>query len=128
MLLNSFFYLAGGSPGAGGAVVPVRLNPEHAIFKAHFPSRPIMPGVCQVQMVTEVLSLRLGREVSLTDIVNVKYLSVVSPDEVTELEVRFLKMANENGTCKVSAVLSAGDRVFSKMSMVYHVVCSDPDL
>ena len=106
----------------------VRLNPAHVIYQAHFPGRPITPGACQIQMVTEILAGRLGAEVSLTAIKNVKYRDVISPGEVPELTVRFLKLNDEGATCQVQVVFVCGERVFSKMSMTYEVVRAHTDL
>ncbi len=124
MLLNEFYYIIDKDVTTDVSVVTVRFNPEHEIYKAHFPGRPITPGVCQIQMVTELLSLCLNAEVVLTDIKNVKYMAIMSPDEVTEMNVRFLKIAHVNDTCKVMVVFEKNERIFSKMSMTYHVVCN----
>ena len=98
------------------------LNREHEIYKAHFPGQPITPGVCQIQIVTEILALRLNEEVYLSDIKNVKYMAVISPEKVSELTVDMQIKAREQDSCKVSALFRCGDRIFSKMSMTYHVV------
>ena len=54
MLRNSFFNILNMVSGSDGLEVMIRLNPEHEIFRAHFPGQPITPGVCQIQMVTEI--------------------------------------------------------------------------
>ena len=38
-----------------GQEVKIRLNPDHEIYRAHFPGNPITPGVCIVQIISEVL-------------------------------------------------------------------------
>ena len=106
----------------------VRLNPEHEIYKAHFPGQPITPGVCQIQMVTELLSLHRGMEMILTDIKSVKYMAVISPAEVTELTVKFLKFVNEGSCLRTNVVLEKSGQVFSKMSMTYHVLRDHSDI
>jgi 3-hydroxyacyl-[acyl-carrier-protein] dehydratase len=109
-------------------VAHVALNPEHKIYKAHFPGQPITPGVCQIQMVTELLSLQLGAKVELTDIKNVKYMAVISPEETQEFDIRILKMAEADGVCKLMVVMEGTERVFSKMSLTYHVVRNNSDI
>ncbi len=128
MLLNSFFKIQTVSPIAEGIVAHVSLNPEHEIYKAHFPGQPITPGVCQIQMVTEILTQYLNKPLELTDIKNVKYMTVITPMEVPELDVRILKIMEVDGDYKVSVVLAGTDLVFSKMSLTYHVVCHHSDL
>ena len=70
----------------------VRINPEWPIYKAHFPGHPITPGVCIVQMVQELLQIYLGREINLVKAKNVKYLAIVTPEEMSELDVVFPKV------------------------------------
>ena len=33
----------------------VLLHAGHAIFKGHFPGQPILPGVCMMEMITEIM-------------------------------------------------------------------------
>ena len=34
----------------------IRLLPDNVIYKAHFPEKPITPGVCIVQMAVELFA------------------------------------------------------------------------
>ena len=128
MLLNDFFHITNSNFDADNPTVAVRLNPNHEIYKAHFPEQPITPGVCQIQMVTEILSLYLNAEVRLTDIKNIKYMTVISPTETRDLTIRFLKTPDGEDMCKVGVVFEKDERVFSKMSMIYHVVRNHSDI
>lgn len=128
MLLNSFFHIIKEESVGDGFSVEIGLNPVHEIYKAHFPGQPVTPGVCQIQIVTELLALHLGKDVCLTDIKNVKYMSVISPEKVTRLSVCFLKILSENDAYKVTVVLKWDEQLFSKMSMTYHVVCDNTNL
>ena len=40
----------------------IRLNPSHEIFKGHFPGNPILPGVCVVQILKEILMYQLNNK------------------------------------------------------------------
>lgn len=124
MLLNDFYQIT----GRDSQMFQIRLNPAHEIYRAHFPGQPITPGVCQIQLVTELLSCLLDGETTLTDIKNVKYLSVIRPGETPGLVVRFTKLACEGDTCRAVAVLEEGGRLFTKMSITCHVVRRHTDL
>lgn len=128
MLLNKFFEIIHTDAGSTVLTVSIRLNPDHEIYKAHFPGQPITPGVCQVQIVTEILSRHLDADVALTDIKSVKYMSVISPDETVELTVKFQKLTLDGDHCKVMVVFVKDERIFSKMSMTYHVVRDNSNL
>ena len=45
--------------------IQITLNPAHEIFKGHFPGNPVMPGVCTVQIVKELLSAHLKKDLVL---------------------------------------------------------------
>ena len=104
----------------GAAVFQVRLHPEWPIYKAHFPGHPITPGVCIVQMVQELLQEHLQRELSLRQAKNVKYVSIVSPEEVTELTVTFLNIEEQpDGNLKVQAQVTSGETLCTKLSATF---------
>ena len=101
-------------------VFQVRLHPEWPIYKAHFPGHPITPGVCIVQMVQELLQGLLHRELSLCQAKNVKYLSIVSPEEITELTITFSKIEEQpDGNMKVQAQVTSGDLLCTKLSVTF---------
>ena len=72
----------------------IRLNPDHTIFKAHFPGSPILPGVCQVQILTD-------------------------PMENTTLEVSIQKLSISECNLKVTALLLTSEKLFAKISLTY---------
>ena len=122
MLQNSFYKIVNMDSGQHDCTATICLNREHEIYKAHFPGQPVTPGVCQIQIVTEILALQLNENVYLSDIKNVKYMAVISPEEVSELTVDIQLKAREQDSCKVNALFRSGEQRFSKMSMTYHVV------
>jgi 3-hydroxyacyl-[acyl-carrier-protein] dehydratase len=55
-------------------------------FSGHFPSNPVLPGVCQIQCILVALSEKYGRELKLKSISRGKFLNPVFPDEEITLE------------------------------------------
>lgn len=104
----------------GLPVFRVRINPEWPIYKAHFPGHPITPGVCIVQMVQELLQQLLHRELVLRKAKNIKYVSIISPEEVTDLNVIFSKAETQpDESIKVQAQVSNGDTLYTKLSATF---------
>lgn len=104
----------------GTASFRVQLHLEWPIYKAHFPGHPITPGVCIVQMVQELLQNLLHRELRLQKAKNVKYLSIISPEEVHELTVSFAKIEEQpDGSLKVQAQVSSGETLYTKLSATF---------
>lgn len=105
---------------AGQPVFLISINKEWPIYKAHFPGHPITPGVCIVQMIQELLQVWLGREVSLVKAKNVKYLAIISPEEVCELSVSFTSIEEQpDGSLKVHAQVASGETVYTKLSATF---------
>jgi len=57
----------------------IRLNPSHEIFKGHFPGNPILPGVCVVQILKEILMYQSDNKLILNYASSIKYLSYINP-------------------------------------------------
>ena len=80
MILKNNLYLIEGQSALDGAVCyDIRLQPDHTIYKAHFPGEPITPGVCVIQIAKELLEDHLQRQLAIKAVKNVKFLAVVSP-------------------------------------------------
>ena len=101
-----------------GARYVLSLDAQHFIYQAHFPGQPITPGVCMVQMGLEVLSDFLQRELQLNKVNNVKFLSVLSPEETTEVVYEITKLSPEaEGLSKAQLAVYHQDTVYAKISL-----------
>lgn len=88
----------------GGKVhARIILDPESDIFKGHFPAQPILPGVCSVQMLGEVMSEVSGKEVFINEVNSCKYLKIVDPLREQELKLDIEYSCSEG---KIEAVAS----------------------
>lgn len=96
----------------------IKLNPESVIFKAHFPGEPIMPGACIVQMVLELFMTWTKRDVEIAKVNNLKFLSVISPDEVLDLDVVIEIKREEEGQVSIKADITKDGSDFTKMSLL----------
>ncbi len=57
----------------------IALNADHKIFDGHFPGQPVLPGVCTMQMVREILETVLGEHLRLFRSGNIKFISLIVP-------------------------------------------------
>lgn len=118
-LKNSFYKVLSQKEEGDKYCCRIELQPEHIIFKAHFPGSPIVPGVCQVHIVGELLEEKLGRHVFLSEVKNIKYLSVMSPSTQTVYDVTFQKIQPAEDSCKVVVVYTADETPYAKLSLTY---------
>jgi len=102
--------------------VKIRLLPESAIYRAHFPGNPITPGVCQVGIVEELVRTCFGKDVRLVEIKNLKFMDVLRPEPSVETVVVFEKMEETDNRLAVRGKLAVGEKVFTKFSLVFEMV------
>lgn len=103
-------------------VYRIRLIPESIIFKAHFPGEPIMPGACIVQMVQELATDWIGSEMEIAKVSNLKFLNVISPDAILELNVTLEVKKEEASQIHLKADLSEGGVDYTKMSLILNII------
>ena len=120
-LSGSFFTVLSSEVDEGLGTYDLRLNPDHFIFRCHFPEQPIVPGVCIVQMLSELLSGYAGRKLYVKEMRRVKFVGPVYPDQTPELSYRITSYNDDGETLTASAVLSPrgeDGNVLCKLSLV----------
>ena len=128
-LKNSIYKIIGKEDESGVVDYTIQLIPSCFIYQAHFPGEPITPGVCIVQIGKELIEL-LAEQTSkpqmleIIKVKNVKFLSVISPNETKQLVYQVKKMdLSEDGT-KVEAqvVVLSEHKTMAKISLVMQCV------
>lgn len=90
----------------------VRLNPEHGIFRGHFPDNPVLPGICSLMIIRDCASLMATRSLEYASVKESKFLSVITPD--TPLSIR-LKLSKDNDHYPLDAIISCGETTMFKL-------------
>jgi 3-hydroxyacyl-[acyl-carrier-protein] dehydratase len=93
--------------------VRIELNDKHKIFKGHFPGNPVVPGVCMIQIVKEILSKSFKKNLHLSEGSNIKFTSVIKPEINRFLNIDY-KIKQKNDVFRVNAVISFEERIFFK--------------
>lgn len=97
----------------------LRLNPSSFIYQAHFPGEPITPGVCIVQMGGELVEEVLQRDLQIVKVKNVKFLSVLTPQEKQTVTYSINKLTEtDDGEIKVQLMVTIDEEVKAKLSLV----------
>jgi 3-hydroxyacyl-[acyl-carrier-protein] dehydratase len=65
ILLGDFFEIVSLETEEGNINALIEINAEHNIFEGHFPGQPVVPGVCQMQMIKEILEQVLEKEIQI---------------------------------------------------------------
>ncbi len=94
----------------------VEINASDPIFTGHFPSVPIVPGVCMMQMIKEKLEDQLNRPLQLTKAAGLKFLAVINPFVDPNLTIHVSYSTETDGTVIAEGSISTSDKTFFKLS------------
>ena len=118
-LLNDFYSIVDETSSDGTYNCKVKMNPQHGLYKVHFPGNPVTPGVCLVQMATEILERKYDKKFQLSEAVNIKFRKTVVPED--EPTFVFNKLVFEDDLLKASVTIEDNENQFVKMSFIYKV-------
>jgi len=104
MLQDQLFTFTKLQTDADDVKTTIIFNPSHPIFEGHFPDRPILPGVCMMQIVKEIAALHLGKKIKLVKAQELKFLSFINPEENGSVQME-LSVRTENNDVKIDARL-----------------------
>lgn len=118
ILQNNLYTVKSNSQSDEGFEYHICLNADSVIYKAHFPGQPITPGVCIIQIAQELYELETTHALSIVKIKNVKFLSVMIPDQGNSFVYKFRKISEEGELVKFQVSVTSEDTTFSRMSLV----------
>ncbi len=96
----------------------IELNSDHEIYKGHFEQVPIAPGVCLVQIVTEILMDKFQQNLILSEGKNLKYLGLINPKVTCVFQIDFL--VNKTDTFIDATVnYHANGTTYTKMKLLF---------
>lgn len=120
MILRDSFYEIVSREIVGAAMrYTIRLMSDHVIYKAHFPNRPVTPGVCIIQIARELLEEYCGEQLEIVHIKNVKFLAVLEPDKNRYVSFAFNRIdVQEDGTgIRIQVSVENDDKCYAKLSL-----------
>ena len=113
-LLNDFYTITSFQKKENNALsVQIKLNESHPIFKGHFEQMPIVPGVCQTQIIKEILQQELNKNLNLTKGDNIKFTGMIIPAQNSNINVEVTYKEVENQVV-VDAKLFFESIIFTK--------------
>ena len=82
----------------------IELNPEHEVFKGHFPNNPVTPGVCMLQILKELTEQATNTNLFIKECSNVKFMALINPETNPILVITIdINPLEENFKIKASA-------------------------
>lgn len=96
----------------------LRFNPEHFIYAAHFPSEPVTPGVCILQLAVELLERHIGEALEMVSARNVKFLRTIIPSGAESLCFSVTYAGGEGALVNGKVTVTGGDVVYARISLI----------
>lgn len=113
MLQGNFFLIEKIVVDAGKISASLTIDRHHKIFEGHFPGSPVVPGVCMMQIVKEVLENVLARGVNLRKADHMKFLSVLNPNQTDSIVLEATYAQSEENITLVARLFN-GDTSYFK--------------
>ncbi len=88
----------------------------HAVFTGHFPENPIVPGVCTLDMITDVVNEACGGGYVLQAASNVKFLQLIRPTDSPALTMSW---SGPEGALQVQATITLNEVVMMRFGGTY---------
>lgn len=115
-MTNELYQIISCQEEADSITCTIRYNRENAIFSGHFPGNPIVPGVCTMQLVMDLLQRALQTKLRLIQAPNVKFLQLITPDTAPTARITW---ATSGHTYAANATLLDGSVTLFKMTGTY---------
>jgi 3-hydroxyacyl-[acyl-carrier-protein] dehydratase len=93
-------------------IVNIDLNPNHEIYKGHFPGNPVVPGVCLTQMTKEVIETITGKKLRMLTGDNLKFTAVLNPEINPNVTLTLALKIHDNGGLQADSSIADGEAKF----------------
>jgi 3-hydroxyacyl-[acyl-carrier-protein] dehydratase len=118
MLLNSFFKITDIKQDEK-YVVSIELNPDHEVYKGHFPGNPIAPGVCLTQMVKETVEQITNKKLTMITGDNMKFMAILNPHVNPSVVMTLSIKTKEDGNLQADSNVMSGTTSFFSIKASY---------
>ena len=112
-MLQNNFYQSVATNNNGEVSATISFQKDHPVFAGHFPGNPVVPGVCMIQIIRELLEDALKMKLLIRFGDNVKFLSVINPIETPTVQASIQSVVKEDAI-EVQASLFNGQVSYFK--------------
>ncbi len=87
-----------------------------ALFKGHFPEKPLLPGIVQLEMVRYSLETQLALTLAIGSIKKTKFTDQILPEDTIGLDIGFKE---DQGAIAARATVKANGRMAGKVIITF---------
>lgn len=117
MLLNNLYTIEHLSESEKIIQARALLQAGHPIFKGHFPGHPVLPGVCMLEMITEITGSVLQQRFRISGAPMIKYLHMIDPNRDPEIQFE-IKHEQDHKNILAQGKIYSGANVFMKFQLI----------
>jgi 3-hydroxyacyl-[acyl-carrier-protein] dehydratase len=115
---SDFFKIISLEGADNNYVAVIEFNPLHEIFEGHFPGKPVVPGVCMLQIIKDILKNIYKKDFTMKQASQLKFLAVVNPNENKTLTVNLTVLKQDAAGITVSGSFNRDQLVFMKYKII----------
>jgi len=121
MLIRDFYKKIIGNQEDNTITCSIKLNPDHQVYKGHFPQQAVVPGVIQLQIAKELLEENLKLKLLMNDIIQVKYLRPIIPNQETIIKFEITIKEQNASDIKTNVNIGSEDTIFTKAKISFKI-------
>ncbi len=91
----------------------LQIDANHPLYRGHFPGFPVTPGVCQVQIIREILEHEEGLPLMLTAARQIKFTAIHEPVKEAKIQVS-ISFKKSGDHLEASAQLHCNKKIYLK--------------
>ena len=114
MLLNDFYFIRSFEADDKTINAELEFNVDHNIFKGHFPAVPVVPGVCMMQMVQEMIEKQTSSVKRISHVQQMKFLTLINPAVSPSVHLSLSYIQGTDDVLHVSASLLNDSVIYFK--------------
>jgi 3-hydroxyacyl-[acyl-carrier-protein] dehydratase len=118
-LLGDFFKVNELKSFDKGFAAEVEINAAHSILKGHFPGNPVVPGVCMIEIVKEILEQKEERTFLLSETKNAKFLNILNPEVNPKVTVKCDIADTGDDFIRLRTVICDDEKVYLKLDALF---------
>ncbi len=122
MLIKDFYKIENFTSEDYKITATIKLNPNHEVYKGHFPKQPVVPGVIQLQIVKELLEKHLKKKLFMNKITQVKYLIPIIPTNSPKLVIIITTKRTDENILKSNISIGFDNSVFTKARVSFRII------
>lgn len=111
LLEDRFYHLDSWHAEDGHAEFSISLLPGCDVYRGHFPGHPVCPGVCEMQLLKELVARAVGHGLTISHIKRCRLTAVATPDGCPKLRVE-AQYSIEGDTVSVAGTLADTEKQY----------------